>query len=66
MTLLKKKLAALIDPDLPPVLEDVDELWRCDYCPLREVCEQHHGGPVGKDGLLAELEAEQELQPEGA
>lgn len=66
MTLLKKKLAALIDPDLPPVLEDVDELWRCDYCPLRAVCEGHHGGPVGKDGLLAELQAEQELQPEGA
>ncbi|MFZ5884002.1 MAG: hypothetical protein ACOYYI_09510 [Chloroflexota bacterium] len=48
MTFLKRSLAALIADDLPPVLSDVDELWRCDYCPVRTICEQIHGGPVGK------------------
>lgn len=48
MAFLKRVLAALISPELPPVLDDMDELWRCDYCPVRSVCEQIHGGPVGK------------------
>jgi len=51
MTLLKAALSALISPELPPVLDVVDELWRCDYCPVRLVCEQMHGGPVGKVAL---------------
>ena len=51
MTYLKVVLAELIQPELPPVLSDVDELWRCDFCPVRSVCEQIHGGPVGKVAL---------------
>jgi hypothetical protein len=51
MAFLKSALARLIAVDLPPVLSDVDELWRCDYCPVRTACEQLHGKPVGKVGL---------------
>ena len=51
MAHLKVALAELISPDLPPVLSEVDELWRCDYCPVRSVCEQLHGGLVGKAAL---------------
>jgi len=51
MNFLKVALTELIQPDLPPVLSEVDELWRCDYCPVRSVCEQIHGGPVGKAAL---------------
>jgi len=51
MAFLKTTLTALISPYLPPVLDEVDELWRCDYCPVRSVCEQMHGGPVGKAAL---------------
>jgi len=48
MNFLKVALAELIQPDLPPVLSEVDEPWRCDYCSVRSVCEQIHGGPVGR------------------
>ena len=48
LSLLKAKLTALLSNNLPPVLDDVDELWRCDYCPVRAHCEQAHGRPVGK------------------
>jgi hypothetical protein len=51
MVFLKNVLATLITPDLPPVLDDVDELWRCDYCPVRSLCEEMHGRPVGKAAL---------------
>ena len=51
MNFLKVALAELIQPDLPTVLSEVDELWRCDYCPVRSVCEQVQGGPVGKTAL---------------
>ncbi len=45
---LKARLNSLLTNDLPPVLDEEDELWRCDYCPVRTHCEQLHGGPVGK------------------
>lgn len=48
MTLLKSSLTALLSNDIPPVLDEVDELWRCDYCPVRTHCEQVDGRPVGK------------------
>ncbi len=48
LALLKLRLTALLSNNLPPVLDEVDELWRCDYCPVRAHCEQAHGGPVGK------------------
>jgi len=51
MTYLKVALAELTSPDLPPVLSEVDELWRCDYCPVRSACEQIRSGPVGKAAL---------------
>jgi len=51
MQFLKTALAALIAPELPPILDDAEELWRCDYCPVRSVCETIHGGPVGKAAL---------------
>ena len=45
---LRSRLTALLSDDLPPVLDEADELWRCDYCPVRAPCEGLHGGPVGK------------------
>jgi len=59
MAFLKARLAALIVPELPPIINDSDDLWRCDYCPVRRQCEQIHGSPVGKEAL--ELEVEQVL-----
>ena len=48
MAFVKARLAALLDADLPPVLADPDELWQCDYCPVRSQCESLYGAPVGK------------------
>jgi len=48
---LKRRLAALLSPETPPILSNPDELWECGYCPVREACEQLHGGPVGRDQL---------------
>jgi len=48
MALLKLRLSKLLSDDLPPILDDADELWRCDFCAVRAHCEQLHGGPVGK------------------
>ena len=45
---LQFRLKSLLTNDLPPILDEVDELWRCDYCPVRAECEQAHGRPVGK------------------
>jgi hypothetical protein len=46
LTLLQERLALFTQPDLPPVIADPDELWTCDYCPVRSVCESLHGAPV--------------------
>lgn len=48
MALLKLRLTALLSNNLPPVIDEVDKLWRCDFCAVRTHCEQLHGGPVGK------------------
>jgi hypothetical protein len=48
LAFLKARLASLLKNELPPVIDDVDEYWRCDFCPVRSHCEQAHGGPVGK------------------
>lgn len=48
MAFVKQRLAALLDADLPPVLTEPDELWQCDYCPVRSQCEALHSAPVGK------------------
>jgi len=51
MAFLKARLNSLLTNDLPPVLDEVDELWRCGYCPVRAHCEQAYGGPVGKQAI---------------
>lgn len=48
LALLKIRLSALLSEDLPPILDDADELWRCDYCAVRAHCEKLHGSPVGR------------------
>ena len=59
MAFLQARLRVLLNThDLPPVLDEVDELWRCDYCPVRSYCEQAHGGPVGKAATEESAEAE--------
>jgi hypothetical protein len=62
LNFLKSRLSALVSPDLPPILDDPDEVWKCDFCALRQHCEQLHGSPVGKDALF---ETEPVLETEG-
>lgn len=45
---LRERVALAVQPDLPPILTDPDEVWQCGYCPVRAACEQRHGGPMGK------------------
>jgi len=55
MVFLQGRLRALLNThDLPPVLDEVDELWRCEFCPVRSHCEPAHGGPVGKAAATEE------------
>ena len=49
LALLQERLALFTSPEFPPVITDPDEVWQCDYCPVRGVCERLHGGPVGKN-----------------
>jgi hypothetical protein len=44
------ELAPVIDP---LASENRSRLWECDYCDVREACEQLHGSKVGKAGLKA-------------
>ena len=46
--LLEERLRLFLQDDMPSVLTDADEVWVCDYCPVRQQCESLHGGPVGK------------------
>jgi len=61
MIFLKGRLTALTGPNLPPILQDPDEIWKCGFCVVRSFCEQIHGGPVGKEALA---EAGQVLETE--
>jgi hypothetical protein len=45
---LRERVALAVQTDLPSILTDPEELWMCDYCPVRQACEERHGGPVGK------------------
>ena len=51
-------LSAMLRDDLPPILADPREVWQCNYCPLRSVCEEEHGGVVGKDAMREQMKAE--------
>jgi hypothetical protein len=46
--LMTQRLSELLADTLPPIIDNVDELWRCDFCAVRAQCEQMHGFPVGK------------------
>lgn len=45
---LRERVTLAVQADLPPILTDPDEVWQCAFCPVRTVCEERHGGPVGK------------------
>jgi len=49
LELLKRRLSLHMQPELPAILTERDELWACDYCAVRTRCAQLHGSPVGKD-----------------
>ena len=46
--MLVARLPLFLQDDPPGVLTDPDDLWACDFCPVRSACEDLHGGPVGK------------------
>jgi hypothetical protein len=46
--LIEQRLALFTTESLPDVLRDPDEVWECDYCPVRGVCERLFGASVGK------------------
>lgn len=50
VALLKQRLAAHMQDDPQPI-NDPQEAWQCDYCPVRAACELQNGGPVGKNTL---------------
>jgi hypothetical protein len=54
MTHLKHRLAALLPTQMHPILSDQGEQWECGYCPVKDACEQLHGGPVGRDQVDSE------------
>ena len=54
---ISDRLSAMLRDDLPLILDDPREVWQCNYCPLRDVCEEEHGGKVGKDALLNQMKA---------
>jgi len=57
LAFLKRKLAAAIMPDLPPVLTDPDQTWQCKYCPVATTCE----GLTQIDEVFDEEKALEEL-----
>ena len=54
---INDRLKAMLRDELPPILDDPLEVWQCNYCPLRGVCEEEHGGSVGKQALLEQQKA---------
>ncbi len=45
---LIERVTLVMQPDLPPILTEAEEVWQCDFCAARSACELQHGGPVGK------------------
>ena len=38
----EERAFALLDDALPAHITDPDELWRCNFCPVRHICEKEH------------------------
>ncbi|MBI9047099.1 MAG: hypothetical protein JEZ06_21615 [Anaerolineaceae bacterium] len=53
VALLRDRLALHMNPE-PDILKEPEDLWVCDYCPVRGECERQFGGPVGKAMLEAQ------------
>lgn len=49
--LLEARLALHLTEDLPGIVTDPEDVWECDWCPVRAACEALHGGPVGRAAL---------------
>ena len=47
-TLLEARLRLHQQTKLPGILTDSNDVWECDFCPVRAACERVHGSPVGK------------------
>ena len=45
----------------PDILRNTDEVWQCDYCPVRGNCEKDFGGHVGKAMLEEQAIAAKDL-----
>jgi len=44
---VRERLALFTGWAVPEVLTRPDDLWECSYCPVRGLCEERHGQPVG-------------------
>jgi hypothetical protein len=49
--LLESLVAVHIQEGLPGILNDPEEAWECEWCPVRTKCEELNGSPVGKPAL---------------
>ncbi|MCD4672210.1 MAG: hypothetical protein K8R77_06070 [Anaerolineaceae bacterium] len=49
--LVSHKIKPHLSDETPGVLTDPEDLWKCDYCPVRYQCELEHGGKVGQAAL---------------
>lgn len=47
-SLLTERVRQHQSPTLPPILTAPEDLWECDYCPVRAACEREHGQASGK------------------
>jgi CRISPR/Cas system-associated exonuclease Cas4 (RecB family) len=58
---LRERVTLATQLELPSVLTDEEELWQCDYCPVRDECERQHGGRVGKAAHLKSIPSMEEV-----
>ncbi len=49
--LLQSCVAAHAQEGLPPIINDPQEAWECEWCPVRTKCEETNGSPVGNAAL---------------
>ena len=62
--LIGEHLARILQDDLPPILDDPGDVWQCNYCALRSVCVEAHGGKVGKAALLEQMQTANTFDPQ--